>query len=298
MDNLTGFAGTANTMVGLGGMDTLAGKELDDTIDGGAGSDTIKGWRGNDTLIGGRDNDTLYGESGSDLYVFARGHGRDTLQDLNETAGSTDTVRLDGFARSEVVFSRRNNDLLVLTSASDSILCKYNFSNRISTARPRRAPSPTKARGRPRGDLRRLLHLEGGHPQHRQRHGGLQHLRHDDHGRAVRELHERPELPGPACTGLAADREPAGLKGVSEGPACIALTYRDEIAAETEGGLMDSYEIQVAILLVLIIIIVQLFFILDKLKHLLRNARAVRGAVTDVQKKFESKELARWWFEK
>jgi len=61
---------------------------------------------------------------------------------------------------------------------------------------------------------------------------------------------------------------------------------------------MDSYEIQVAILLALIIIIVQLFFILDKLKHLLRNARAVRGAVTDVQKKFESKELARWWFEK
>jgi|GEM_PF-1166498 len=127
MDNLTGFAGTANTLVGLGGMDTLAGKELDDYIDGGAGSDTIKGWRGNDTLIGGRDNDTLYGESGSDLYVFGRGHGRDTLQDFNETAGSTDTVRLDGIARSEVVFSRRNNDLLVLTSAGDSILCKYNL---------------------------------------------------------------------------------------------------------------------------------------------------------------------------
>ena len=127
MDNLTGFAGSTNTMVGLGGMDTLTGKELNDYIDGGAGSDTIKGWRGDDTLIGGTDNDTLYGESGSDLYVFERGHGRDNLQDFNETAGSTDTVRLDGIARNEVVFSRRNNDLLVLTSEGDSILCKYNL---------------------------------------------------------------------------------------------------------------------------------------------------------------------------
>ena len=100
---------------------------LDDYIDGGSGDDTVKGWRGNDTLIGGTDGDYLCGESGSDLYIFGRGHGRDTLQDLNETAGSTDIVRLDGIARSEVVFSRRNNDLRVLTSANDSIACKYNL---------------------------------------------------------------------------------------------------------------------------------------------------------------------------
>jgi hypothetical protein len=31
---------------------------------------------------------------------------------------------------------------------------------------------------------------------------------------------------------------------------------------------------------------------------LLRNARAIRGATTEVQKKLESKEFARWWFEK
>ncbi len=135
-DTLTGVAGYRNTISGLGGNDTLTGKELDDSIDGGAGSDTLKGGRGNDTLIGGTGNDYLYGESGSDLYVFGRGHGRDTLQDLNETAGATDAVRLDGIARSEVVFSRRNNDLLVLTSADDSILCKYNLleSYRYSSA--------------------------------------------------------------------------------------------------------------------------------------------------------------------
>jgi Ca2+-binding RTX toxin-like protein len=126
-DMLTGFAGSANTMYGLGMMDSLTGKELDDYIDGGSGDDTIKGWRGNDTLIGGTGSDKLYGESGSDLYLFGRGHGRDTLQDLNETPGSTDTVRLDGLTRNEIVFSRNGDDLLVLTSANDSILCKYNL---------------------------------------------------------------------------------------------------------------------------------------------------------------------------
>jgi len=60
---------------------------------------------------------------------------------------------------------------------------------------------------------------------------------------------------------------------------------------------MDSADIQFVILLALIIIIAQLFFIADRLQHLLRNARAIRGATTDVKKKFESKDLARWWFE-
>ncbi len=61
---------------------------------------------------------------------------------------------------------------------------------------------------------------------------------------------------------------------------------------------MDSADIQFAILLALILIIAQLCYVMNRLHHLLRNARAIRGAATDVQKKFESKELARWWFEK
>jgi len=61
---------------------------------------------------------------------------------------------------------------------------------------------------------------------------------------------------------------------------------------------VGSSEIEFAILLVLLIIVAQLFYIIDKLKHLLRNARAIRGVTTEVQKKLESKDLARWWFEK
>jgi len=126
-DTLTGTAGRRNTLYGLGGNDTITGRELDDTLDGGAGNDTLKGWRGNDTLIGGPGDDKLYGESGSDVYLFAKGHGRDTIQDLNETAGSTDTVRLEGITRQEVVFSRNRNDLLVLTGRDDSIRGTYNL---------------------------------------------------------------------------------------------------------------------------------------------------------------------------
>ncbi len=132
-DALTGTAGRRNTLYGLGGNDTLTGREMDDTLDGGAGSDTLKGWRGNDTLIGGAGDDKLYGESGSDVYLFAKGHGRDTLQDLNETPGSTDTVRLDGITRREVVFSRNRNDLLVLTSRDDSIRGTYNLYASVRT---------------------------------------------------------------------------------------------------------------------------------------------------------------------
>jgi hypothetical protein len=126
-DSVTGTTGIRNALYGLGGDDTLTGKELDDYLDGGTGNDTLKAWRGNDTLYGAAGNDKLYGESGSDIYLFGKGHGKDTLQDLNETAGSTDTVRLDGFTKAEIVFSRSGDDLLVLTSANDSIQCKYNL---------------------------------------------------------------------------------------------------------------------------------------------------------------------------
>lgn len=126
-DSVTGTAGIRNALYGLGGDDTLTGKELDDYLDGGTGNDALKAWRGSDTLYGAAGNDKLYGESGSDIYLFAKGHGKDTLQDLNETVGSTDTVRLDGFTKGEIVFSRSGDDLLVLTSANDSIQCKYNL---------------------------------------------------------------------------------------------------------------------------------------------------------------------------
>jgi len=135
-DTLTGTAGRRNTLYALGGNDTLNGRELDDHLDGGPGADILRGWRGNDTLVGGPGDDRLYGESGSDVYLFARGHGRDTIQDLNETAGSTDTVRLEGITRRDVVFSRNRNDLLVLTSRDDSIRATYNLYASVRTTSP------------------------------------------------------------------------------------------------------------------------------------------------------------------
>ncbi|HNQ01142.1 MAG: hypothetical protein KBH73_06050 [Syntrophobacterales bacterium] len=61
---------------------------------------------------------------------------------------------------------------------------------------------------------------------------------------------------------------------------------------------MDSADIQFAILLALIVIIAQLGYVMNKLQHLLRNARAIRGTASEVQRKLEAKDFARWWFEK
>ena len=54
----------------------------DDTLDGGDGNDRLYGGAGNDTLTGGPGNDTLTGGAGSDVFVFAPGHGSDTVMDF------------------------------------------------------------------------------------------------------------------------------------------------------------------------------------------------------------------------
>ena len=72
------------------GDDTLAGGHGNDTLNGGQGGDTLNGDQDDDTLVGGAGDDTLHGHAGSDTFVFARGDGRDAIDDN----GSYDTDRL------------------------------------------------------------------------------------------------------------------------------------------------------------------------------------------------------------
>ena len=55
-------------------------------------------WRignnGNDTLAGQMGNDKLYGGTGADVFIFARGHGRDVIVDFVD---NDDSIQLSGF---------------------------------------------------------------------------------------------------------------------------------------------------------------------------------------------------------
>lgn len=117
-DNLFGDAGQ-DTLLGGGGFDRLFGGAGDDLLYAGEGSDALFGQAGHDTLYGEADNDRLWGGVGNDLmfggdgndhmnggagfdtitggagddrlsgnfnadtFVFADGHGRDTITDFD-----------------------------------------------------------------------------------------------------------------------------------------------------------------------------------------------------------------------
>ena len=82
---LTGDAND-NTLTGDTGDDTIKGRGGDDTLDGGAGVDWIEGGAGDDTLTGG---------SQADMFVFAPGHGNDTITDF---AQGEDRINLTKFS--------------------------------------------------------------------------------------------------------------------------------------------------------------------------------------------------------
>lgn len=100
-DDLLIGAGGGDTLKGGGGNDLVQGGNgadflkagtAEDVLNGGAGDDRLFGNRGNDTLNGGsgRDllnggggDDRLTGGAGADTFVFAEGHGNDTIRDFD-----------------------------------------------------------------------------------------------------------------------------------------------------------------------------------------------------------------------
>ena len=70
---------------GGGGNDRLTGNLGNDDLRGGNGDDRLLGGDGVDTLIGGRGNDLLSGQGDADLFIFADGHGADSIRDFDVT---------------------------------------------------------------------------------------------------------------------------------------------------------------------------------------------------------------------
>ncbi|WP_313248355.1 calcium-binding protein [Stenotrophomonas acidaminiphila] len=132
-DTLTGGAGR-DQLFGDNGDDVLDGGEGDDRLGGGYGSDLLIGGAGNDLLFGGADDDQLVGGLGDDRleggygddnYYFARGDGKDTINDI----GGYNTIYVSNLPLNEVYFRRDGTNLLILFTSSpdDQISLEYFF---------------------------------------------------------------------------------------------------------------------------------------------------------------------------
>ena len=143
-DSIRGFNGH-DTLIGGTGEDTLKGESGNDLLQGGDDNDTIIGSRGNDTLEGGDGNDVLRGggnndviEGGAgdddlkgnlngDVFIFADGHGNDTIGDFS-TRGTAEVIDLSGVTAlddfDDVLAASTDtaNGLLIDTGGGDSIL--------------------------------------------------------------------------------------------------------------------------------------------------------------------------------
>lgn len=71
-----------NVLTGNSAANSLSGGSGLDSLYGGAGNDALTSGKGSDTLVGGVGNDYLNGQDDADVYVFQRGDGNDTLEDI------------------------------------------------------------------------------------------------------------------------------------------------------------------------------------------------------------------------
>ncbi len=83
-DGLFGAEGN-DTLYGQLGNDRFFGGSGNDQLFGNAGADTIGGGSGFDRIDGGTGNDFLVGNFNADVFVFANGHGNDTVADFDAT---------------------------------------------------------------------------------------------------------------------------------------------------------------------------------------------------------------------
>jgi len=96
------------------------GNELDNEIVGNALDNVLDGGPGNDQLIG---------DMGSDTYVFGRGSGADTIIELDDAAGETDSIQLGpNISPTDIGVLREGNDIVVaIRDTADRVLIRDWF---------------------------------------------------------------------------------------------------------------------------------------------------------------------------
>lgn len=128
----------ADSMLGGTGNDYVSGDAGADTLDGGTGDDSLYGGDGADVLDGGTGTDTLSGGNGADVYRFARGGGKDTVNNSDADAVGThaDSIELAaGISTTDVTLLRNGTLLTVaINGTNDAIAIAGHFSQETQTA--------------------------------------------------------------------------------------------------------------------------------------------------------------------
>ena len=116
-------AGTGNDILqGNSGNDILKDTAGNNLLSGGVGTDTLTGASGHELFIGGSGNDTITTGTGADIVAFNRGDGVDTVA---ISSGQDNTLSLGGGIRNtDLVFRKSNNNLILDTGNSESIVLK------------------------------------------------------------------------------------------------------------------------------------------------------------------------------
>ncbi|WP_425423489.1 calcium-binding protein, partial [Stenoxybacter acetivorans] len=124
------YGGNAlDTLIGGAGNDTLTSYGGNDVLDGGAGDDKLYGGSGADTLIGGAGNDDLSGSYHGDTYLFAKGHGQDTVSDHSGGYAGDDVVKFTDVNYGETRWHKDNYDLIIANQQSDDSVRIQQFFN-------------------------------------------------------------------------------------------------------------------------------------------------------------------------
>ena len=117
------YAGGGNDAVlGGEGDDYLYGEDGNDVLQGESGNDYLIGGDGDDILTGGTGNDYLAGGNGADLYLFNKGFGHDTLDNIDADADGTapDVIRFgEEILTQNVELKRQGFDLIITVGYDD-----------------------------------------------------------------------------------------------------------------------------------------------------------------------------------
>ena len=119
------FLGTRND-------DYIIGDTQNNLLIGGNSADTLLSYAGNDHIIAGKGDDFIKDTSGSDLYTFSVGDGKDTITDQYPTGEDIDIVEFtEGVNKEDIALFMQNKDLVVTYGANDQIMIKDQMTDNM-----------------------------------------------------------------------------------------------------------------------------------------------------------------------